>query len=121
MFATHSLQTLIQGEFKSDFASKICNENRPPLLPRTSKSAGNINNSAMELLNNPEDLLKLLNWHSDELERQNIQIKQLLDDKKQSQEQFLHLQLQINELQKQVQKDLIYKGFTKSLGFQNLC
>ena len=73
-------------------------------MPRTSKSAGNINESTRELLNNPEDFLKLLNWHSDELKRQNAQIKQLLDDKKQSQEQFLNLQLQINELQKQVQE-----------------
>ena len=97
-----SSQTLIQGEFKSDFASKLCNEKAPPLMPRTSKSAGNINESTRELLNNPEDFLKLLNWHSDELKRQNAQIKQLLDDKKQSQEQFLNLQLQINDLQKQV-------------------
>ena len=47
-------------------------------MPRTSKSAGNISESTRELLNNPEDFLKVLNWHSDELKRQNVQIKQLL-------------------------------------------
>jgi len=82
---------------------------------KSSKSVGSVGNTTLEMLKNPEDLLKLVNWHSQEISQQNQQINQLLEEKKRTQEQFLRLQEQVNRLQEQAQETSLQKSALPNL------
>ena len=71
---------------------RIYPDKEPSVTLKSSKSVGSVGNTALEMLKNPEDLLKLVNWHSQEINQQNQQINQLLEEKKRTQEQFQRLQ-----------------------------
>ena len=71
---------------------RIYPDKEPSVTLKSSKSVGSVGNTSLEMLKNPEDLLKLVNWHSQEISQQNQQINQLLEEKKRTQEQFQRLQ-----------------------------
>ena len=71
---------------------RIYPDKEPSVTLKSSKSVGSVGNTTLEMLKNPEDLLKLVNWHSQEIHQQNQQINQLLEEKKRTQEQFQRLQ-----------------------------
>ena len=51
-------------------------DKEPSVTLKSSKSVGSVGNTTVEMLKNPEDLLKLVNWHSQEINQQNQQINQ---------------------------------------------
>ena len=71
---------------------RIYPDKEPSVTLKSSKSVGSVGNTTLEMLKNPEDLLKLVNWHSQEIKQQNQQINQLLEEKKHTQEQFQRIQ-----------------------------
>jgi len=109
-------QPPIRGEFRtSSDISKIYPDKEPSVTLKSSKSVGSVGNTTLEMLKNPEDLLKLVNWHSQEIHQQNQQINQLLQEKKSTQEQFQRLQEQVDRLQEQVQETSLQKSALPNL------